>query len=356
MVKDGDTPLYLMGDHLGSTSLVVNTNGAQVAKRSYLPFGAQWAASGSLPTDFGFTGQREAGEIGLYYYVARWYDVEIGHFAQADTIVPGAGNPAAYNRYGYVMYNPVRYTDPSGHISVSDDIDPEIFRGTPCTGDFQVCLLNNGAIFDRSHYNTYQASFLWNSLVNLYTSGVPNGNIKLDQSGTGFDFVATYYINFNEVENQGQLAQIAIGIWLDFQIEFEKFQGEVYPLGVGVITEFTIGDVPSAYLAMAAEIKGMELDEVIDVLGGGIQLPGVLVEKLATLGHGQNNSENMINIFSGDIVSYPEVLNISPVNDSSIWYRTSTSPTIISGTVAGDIINFWNDPIGSIFGGGNDEK
>jgi hypothetical protein len=47
--------------------------------------------------------------------VARWLDPEIGHFAQADTIVPGAGNPAAWNRYGYVMYNPVKYTDPSGH-------------------------------------------------------------------------------------------------------------------------------------------------------------------------------------------------------------------------------------------------
>jgi RHS repeat-associated protein len=94
---------------------MLNTSGAQVAKRSYLPFGAQWAASGSLPTDFGFTGQREADEIGLYYYVARWLDPEIAHFAQADTIVPGAGNPAAYNRYGYVMYNPLKYTDPSGH-------------------------------------------------------------------------------------------------------------------------------------------------------------------------------------------------------------------------------------------------
>jgi RHS repeat-associated protein len=109
-----------MGDHLGSTSLVVNTSGAQAARRSYLPFGAQWAASGSLPTDFGFTGQREADEIGLYYYVARWLDPEIAHFVQADTIVPGAGNPAAWNRYGYVMYNPVKYTDPSGHSPACD--------------------------------------------------------------------------------------------------------------------------------------------------------------------------------------------------------------------------------------------
>ena len=31
--------------------------------------------------------------------------------------MPGAGNPAAWNRYGYVLYNPVKYTDPSGHFS-----------------------------------------------------------------------------------------------------------------------------------------------------------------------------------------------------------------------------------------------
>jgi RHS repeat-associated protein len=91
-----------------------------VARRSYLPFGAQWAASGSLPTDFGFTGQREADEIGLYYYVARWYDVEIGHFAQADTIIPDESSAISWNRYAYVDYNPVNYTDPTGHCKNGD--------------------------------------------------------------------------------------------------------------------------------------------------------------------------------------------------------------------------------------------
>jgi len=31
--------------------------------------------------------------------------------------VPGVGNPQAWNRYAYVLYNPVRYTDPSGHFN-----------------------------------------------------------------------------------------------------------------------------------------------------------------------------------------------------------------------------------------------
>jgi len=43
------------------------------------------------------------------------YDPVIGHFIQADTIVPEAGSSKAYDRYGYVNNNPVRYNDPSGH-------------------------------------------------------------------------------------------------------------------------------------------------------------------------------------------------------------------------------------------------
>jgi hypothetical protein len=44
------------------------------------------------------------------------YDPVIGHFIQADTIVPEAGSSKAYDRYGYVNNNPVRYNDPSGRL------------------------------------------------------------------------------------------------------------------------------------------------------------------------------------------------------------------------------------------------
>ena len=35
-----------------------------------------------------------------------------------DSIVPEPGNPQAFNRYSYVLGNPLRYVDPSGHFSV----------------------------------------------------------------------------------------------------------------------------------------------------------------------------------------------------------------------------------------------
>ena len=56
----------------------------------------------------------------LYDYVARAYDPALGRFISADTIVPGAGNPAAFNRYSYALNSPIKYGDPSGHDPKDD--------------------------------------------------------------------------------------------------------------------------------------------------------------------------------------------------------------------------------------------
>jgi len=76
---------------------------------------------GSLPTTYTFTGQRLDGDTGLSYYGAHYYDPALGRFVQADTIVPEPGNPQSLNRYAYVLNNPLKYTDPTGH----DPLDAE---------------------------------------------------------------------------------------------------------------------------------------------------------------------------------------------------------------------------------------
>ncbi len=68
----------------------------------------------ALPTGYTYTGQLDSG-LGLMYYGARFYDGALGRFTQPDTIVPEPGNPQALNRYSYVLNNPLRYTDPTGH-------------------------------------------------------------------------------------------------------------------------------------------------------------------------------------------------------------------------------------------------
>jgi hypothetical protein len=56
----------------------------------------------------------------LYFFNARWYDAALGRFLQADSIIPDPGNPQAWDRYAFTLNNPIRYTDPSGHLVCSD--------------------------------------------------------------------------------------------------------------------------------------------------------------------------------------------------------------------------------------------
>jgi RHS repeat-associated protein len=86
----------------------------------YRAFGATRFTSGTTPTSYRFTGQREEAALGLYFYNARWYDPALGHFLSPDTVVPEPGNALDYHRYAYVRFNPLKYTDPSGHYSVEE--------------------------------------------------------------------------------------------------------------------------------------------------------------------------------------------------------------------------------------------
>jgi RHS repeat-associated protein len=70
--------------------------------------------------------------FGLMYYNARWYDPYLGRFAQADSIIPEPGNPLAFDRYSYVLNNPVIFIDQSGY---NPECGPD---GIWCSDDFEL--------------------------------------------------------------------------------------------------------------------------------------------------------------------------------------------------------------------------
>ncbi len=82
--------------------------------------------------------------LSIMDYIARNYDPAIGRFIQPDSIVSGAGNPQAWNRYAYTLNNPLRFFDPTGH--------------TPCVGDNwddgPRCLHQEGSILKTVVENT----------------------------------------------------------------------------------------------------------------------------------------------------------------------------------------------------------
>ena len=121
----GNGQYRLVGDHLGSTTLLVDTAiPPTVVQRQYhKPYGEiawQWTLGGSL-TDVGFTGQRLDSDSGLMYYGARFYDPALGYFASADTMGVDKGASQSRNRYAYVLNNPLNHTDPTGHCTDDDD-------------------------------------------------------------------------------------------------------------------------------------------------------------------------------------------------------------------------------------------
>lgn len=109
---------YLHGDHLGSVSLLTDAAGQKVrgGEQRFHPFGTVRTGQPAFyPTERGYTGQRLDLSTDLMYYEARYYDPLLGRFVQADTIVPQPGDPQSLNRFSYVLNNPVKYQDPSGH-------------------------------------------------------------------------------------------------------------------------------------------------------------------------------------------------------------------------------------------------
>jgi hypothetical protein len=81
-VRTGGTLSYLLGDHLGSSSVTTDANGVKTASALYKAFGETRYTLGNLGTDYHFTGQCKESALGIYYFNARWYDSYLNHFTR----------------------------------------------------------------------------------------------------------------------------------------------------------------------------------------------------------------------------------------------------------------------------------
>jgi hypothetical protein len=63
-MRTGSTLNYLLGDHLGSTSITADSAGLKVAEIRYKAWGESRYATGTTPTTFRFTGQRRESGLG----------------------------------------------------------------------------------------------------------------------------------------------------------------------------------------------------------------------------------------------------------------------------------------------------
>ena len=111
----GNGQYRIVGDHLGSTTLIVNTDTPptvvqrHTASRTVRRHGnTHHLTGGESLTNVGYTGQRtDEDSTGLMFYNARMYDPVIGSFISSDTIAPDQSDPKRRNRSD--MYRPIPY-------------------------------------------------------------------------------------------------------------------------------------------------------------------------------------------------------------------------------------------------------
>ncbi|GAA4762835.1 MULTISPECIES: RHS repeat-associated core domain-containing protein [Flavobacterium] len=163
---------YLHRDYLGTIVAITNDLAEVVEKRSF----DAWGEIASIKDknnnelefltilDRGYTGHEHLQSVGLVHMNGRIYDPKLHRFLQPDNFIQNPFNTQNYNRYGYVLNNPLKYVDPSG----------EEYNGNPETGGM----------------NETQQSALGNAIANLAQNwdelGIKNWanrNIGFKQAG-----------------------------------------------------------------------------------------------------------------------------------------------------------------------------
>ncbi|MBK9634693.1 MAG: hypothetical protein IPO64_09310 [Bacteroidetes bacterium] len=125
LVKQGatETYYYVYKDHLGSIITLTNGAGTSVAEQSFDAYGRNrnpnnWTYN-NIPVPpvwlyRGYTGHEELDKFGLINMNGRLYDPVVGRMLSPDNNVTDESNCQNYNRYSYVLNNPLKYIDPTG--------------------------------------------------------------------------------------------------------------------------------------------------------------------------------------------------------------------------------------------------
>ncbi|MFC3157170.1 RHS repeat domain-containing protein [Chryseobacterium arachidis] len=122
---------FLHKDYLGSILAISDEDGNKVEQRHFDAWGNfthLQLGSGSINTnknsiaeltlliDRGYTSHEHFLNVGIIHMNGRLYDPLLRRFLNADENIQDATNTQNYNKYGYVLNNPMMYNDPNGEF------------------------------------------------------------------------------------------------------------------------------------------------------------------------------------------------------------------------------------------------
>jgi RHS repeat-associated protein len=179
--SDGTTQEYLNlhRDYQGTINAITNSLGVVVEKRNFDVWGSliQYANNSGITTlpsnstsmllDRGYTGHEHLLGVGLINMNGRIYDDKLHKFLQPDNNIQDPYNTQNFNRYGYGLNNPTKYTDPSGESwEILGFLFSTYVHGAQATGEANPLKWNVGQVANA----VFGAGGIGSIVVSNYTS------------------------------------------------------------------------------------------------------------------------------------------------------------------------------------------
>jgi hypothetical protein len=271
----------------------------------------------------------------------------LARFVSADTLVPSAGNPQAFNRYSHTSNNPLKYIDPSGHFPIIPFLIAAAVLMTvagcapppatppvvdPYATDTKYYYSEQYGWFDRNHFSDHGVI---GKVGNAVDQG--GGKIVLDESQTlDLKLEKSYWVSGNITEDQ--IPGVSEAIFMDFQSGWEAWQGE----NGEFTSSYAVDDLPSNTLAFIAEWKGTTPEALLDELEAyptyySPPLPGSATARFKPM---------RLNLDTGgyEETNWPWSLP-EPINDPTLWYALraiKTPPSGVNILVGGPKYYYYN--------------
>ncbi|WP_128331106.1 FG-GAP-like repeat-containing protein [Apibacter sp. HY039] len=223
---------YLHRDYQGTILAISNEKGQTIERRLFDPWGKVMKVTDkngntqSVNAQFGFmdrgyTGHEHFFTVGLIHMNGRMYDPILKQFLSPDNFIQEAFNSQNYNRYGYVLNNPLMYTDPSG----------EEFTLAGLAIAAGIGALIGGATY--TAYALYTDTFSWSGFVNNVILGGVAGTVSYG-IGTLTEMFKTGICSATQTLTATQINIISSGVG-----------ASLHAISQGVIVGISGGDVLS---------------------------------------------------------------------------------------------------------------
>ncbi len=198
--------VFLHKDYIGSVLAITDDAGNKLEQRHFDAWGnlthlkvgsnaiitdknqiRDYLANGNLVIDRGYTSHEHFAEVGIIHMNGRLYDPLLRRFINADENIQDPYNTQNYNKYGYVMNNPLMYSDPSGEFVFAIFAALPVFWGTVATAAVLGAAIGAGmyALMAWNNQSWNWGAFGKSIFMGFFTGAVSSGLGQVF-SATGF--------------------------------------------------------------------------------------------------------------------------------------------------------------------------